>query len=234
MSLLVQFGQDKVLRVRINDPAHGNSFSLSIARELDVALRSQQILGLELSSTGRLFCAGGNLSQYAKMNRNSEGLRANREIGRVLDRVHQLKVPTVCVVQGDCFGGGVEVISSFDHVVAVPEALLGLWQRRIALSFGWGGGKRLLQRLSMQRLRTLALESRCLSAYEAQSAGLVDAVVLSSCLPDYLVNYWRALLALPQEPVAGIKAVTAKNEQKVFSSLWWSQAHREILARRRR
>lgn len=236
MAIQRQF-EDGILHLTIDHPTQGNSFGLEAAESLLDSLRTAQNLrdcqGLMLTATGRLFCAGGNLDDYARMQRASEGRKVNRRISKILGELRKWPLPTVCAVSGDCYGGGVELISTFDKILSAPHVLLGLWQRRVALSFGWGGAARLAERIGEARLRQLAIEARSLSAYEALRIGLVDEVHLPNLLEQRAREWLTAQAHLPRGPIEGLKTLAVDREQTLFERLWWSREHREILRKRR-
>jgi enoyl-CoA hydratase len=225
--------EDRILICTLDNPARGNAFSLADADVLLKSLkkyeRSDDVDGLLLVAVGRVFCSGGNLSDYGKMKTAAQGKAVNRKITAALNALDAWAKPTACVVSGDCFGGGVELIAAFDFVVAVPEALLGLWQRRIALSFGWGGGARLERRVGPQMLRRLALEARTFSAHEARELGIVDEVVVLTQSCARAEEWLHAQARLPKAPLASLKNFIARAEQKIFEKLWWNPEHRGVL-----
>ena len=96
----------RVLHLVFEDRSSRNSFSLRAARELKsiLAAYSGQYDFLIFSSIGRVFCSGGNLSDYAAMGEASQGQAVNREITDALDELARLPVPTFSLVQGDAIG----------------------------------------------------------------------------------------------------------------------------------
>lgn len=227
--------ENGVLRLTLNAPERGNSFSLRDAEELEKSLKasgSAGVRGLVLDARGRLFCAGGNLDDYAKMKTSRQGQTVNRKIASVLRRLAEFPHPTVTIVTGDCFGGGVELISAFDQVLCVPEAMFGLWQRRIGLSFGWGGGARIEKRIGPGKLKALALSTRSLSSYEALELGLVDEIHLKAVIEERALAWLDRAANLPLAPVAGLKTFDAGKERRLFERLWWNDEHRAVLRRR--
>lgn len=225
---------DETLRYRLSDPERGNAFSLSMARSLVQALREHdgRFREIVLSSEGRFFCAGGQLADYARMPNADAGRATNREIAEALELLASVPRPTLALVQGDCLGGGVELLSCFDRVIAVPEAGFGLWQRRVGLSFGWGGRDRLAERIARRRLAGLALDARTLGAREALRLGLIDEVALASRLEGAGESWRRRSRSLAATPVGALKALDS-NERAVFDEIWWNDEHRAVLASRR-
>ena len=96
------------------------------------------------------------------------GILANRKIRVQLKQLAHLPVPTLALVDGECYGGGVELLSCFDFIYSTPTSQFGLWQRKVGLTFGWGGGVRLLKRMSEHQLKQLCLEAKTLTALEAK------------------------------------------------------------------
>lgn len=225
---------DKILHISFEDLTSRNSFSIAAARELRSLLTSEKFEAVVFSAQGRVFCSGGNLSDYAAMSKPDEGIAVNDEIREVLASLAALPVPTIAAVGGDAFGGGVELMSCFDHVIAASHVVFGLWQRKIGLTYGWGGGPRLEARLGSARLKTLSLSTRSIGAGEAREAGLVDEVVRDTELLSTALARAKALASLPQEPVTKFKEWTAHTDAAVFNSIWWNQSHRAVLANRKR
>lgn len=230
---------DSVLHLVFEDATSRNSFSVAAARELREILKpivnssDRAVSALALSARGRVFCSGGNLSDYASMSSASEGTAVNTEIRLALSELASLPIPTVCIVEGDCFGGGVELVSCFDHVIAASHVMFGLWQRKISLTYGWGGGSRLARRLGSGTLRNLSLTTRSVGTREALSLGLIDEVAGSQIISLGLQRA-AALGDLPKEPVEKLKTFSAKSETEFFNSLWWNETHQAILAPRRK
>ncbi len=232
--MISSFIRDDILWLSFSDPDSRNAFSLGAARELRSSLLSGGFRAVVFSAPGRVFCSGGQLDDYAAMSTADEGRKVNDEIRDVLGALAELPLPTIACVTGDAFGGGVELISAFDYVLAVPHAMFALWQRKIGLSFGWGGGARLEKRLGSGRLRSLALSTHALSAREALEFGLVDQLVPTHSMGCSAAALAARLIALPSEPVSVLKGFSPTQERDDFNSLWWNASHASVLASRRK
>lgn len=222
--------EDQILVLSFLDLDRGNSFGQDIVSEFSAVLKSQKYKAvLFQSSHPRIFCSGGNLSDYNKLSR-AKCILANRKIRNFLNTLANLPVPTLALVNGDVFGGGLELLSSFDHVIASPRSLFGFWQRRLALTFGWGGGARLEKRMSTGSLKTWSLSTRALDAYAAQNLNLIQEVVATHRLEERAWQWLRQQIALPQEPLALLKNFDAKKEVSFFEKTWFNPSHKKLLA----
>jgi len=234
MGLLNGKIHDSILTLEFRDASSRNSFSIRAAEELREMCESKKgsYDAIVFYAPGRVFCSGGNLADYAAMTAANPGRDVNRRISQILDDFSRLTVPTFAVVHGDCLGGGLELISAFDTVLTSPHALFGFWQRRIALTFGWGGGRRLERRVGSKKLTQLALSASTFGSLEAHRIGLVDAVCVEPLLMEEALKRAKKLRDLPKAPVQPLKAWETAKEQQTFESLWWNEEHKAVLKAR--
>ncbi len=232
--LLSASKRSDILHLTLNDQTSRNAFSIRAACELRDHLKSKDFSAVLFQAQGRVFSSGGHLSDYASMSSAEEGRHVNDEIRDVLAELSALDRPTIAAVGGDAFGGGLEVLSCFDVVISVPNAIFALWQRKIGLSYGWGGGSRLEKRIGAAALKRLSLSTEAFSAHEALALGLIDRVVQESMLAAAALAQALQMMKHPEAPVAALKNFDASREVSDFNSLWWNPAHKHVLSTRKR
>ena len=225
--------EDTIL-LSFHDESSRNSLSLNAAKELDELIINASIKNIKsilFTAKGRVFCSGGNLRDYSSMQEAREGTQVNQQIGLILDRFSKCPIQTLALVDGDCFGGGIELLSAFDFVISSPHVLFAFWQRRVGLTFGWGGGERLKKRMSQHELVRLAMSAEVFGSAKACQLGLVDRVAPKGALLDMAMEYVNRNRQLPQAPLTYLKKWQGgeRTEQKLFESLWWAPEHREAL-----
>lgn len=236
MAGLYTKNEGDIVVVSIDNLANGQSFGLEEAIALEKILRKKpkgliwtnQKISSQRSPLRSPWCSGGNLKYYSSLKSRLQGLRANRKIAAALDKLAKYQAPKVALLDGDVFGGGLELLSCFDHVIAAPHVFLGLWQRRIALTFGWGGGRRLERRLGQNRMIKLAMDARSLSALEAHREGLVDEII-SFGGEARAIQYIKRQQELPQVPIEPLMNWSSRAEQKIFEKIWLNPEHKKIL-----
>lgn len=221
---------EEILKLTLTDSKTGNSFGIDAARELMILLKKlnapkSKVKVLIFTGQDRFFCTGGNLKYYRTLKTKAAGLKINREISGVLKSLYSLKIAKIALVNGDCFGGGLELLSCFDLIYSRPESLFGFWQSKQALSFGWGGGARIAERLSPMQTRRALLGSHCFSAYEAARMGLVDQVLSRFEIECAVVAFANQIALNSKETISCLNTLTSKNEEVLFSKLWWSKEH---------
>ncbi len=218
-----------ILYLTFNEVETRNAFSPDLAESLHQLRTSNKHSALVLRAKGPFFCSGGNLRHYQSLENKDQGLKKNRRILEVLDALENSPVPTVALVDGVCLGGGIELLSCFDQVIATPLSLFGLWQRRIGLTFGWGGEQRLVRRLGPARTRSWLNSSATISCWQAHQWGLVDQIELQGQLETAGDQWVSAVLEGGSESFREIK-LSSNDDNQVFSKLWLSGRHKEVLS----
>lgn len=225
--------ENETLILTLDNSRKGNSFGLQEAEDLSSALNEydDNVKGLVfVSAVPGLFCAGGNLKDYIRHGSAEEGYKVNRAITSVLEELSQFSGFKLALVDGDCFGGGMELLSAFDRIHATPASCFGFWQRRVGLTFGWGGWHRWRKKIPEKDLHLLSIEARTFGAHEAFQLGIVDQIISAESLWAQALHWVKQQGALPQKPMRSFKELCdGKEEQLVFENIWWNEEHRERL-----
>lgn len=150
----------------------GQLDDLCAALEGDAAVRAL----LVTSSSPRAFCAGADVREWGALDAEGMWRRWIAAGHRVFDRLARLPMPTVAVIPGVAFGGGLELALACDLRVASTEARFALPETRIGIVPGWGGSARLAALVGVGRAKRMALTGEPISAADAGRWGLVDEV----------------------------------------------------------
>ncbi len=95
------------------------------------------------SNGGKVFSGGANLDEI-KDNLNLPAVEKFVQLGLdTMNTIAASKKPTIAKVQGDAYGGGVELALACDKIVASHKATFTLPEVKLALFPGWGGPDRL-------------------------------------------------------------------------------------------
>ena len=195
----------------LNRPQSLNSFTRQMHRDLWAALdrveASQSVRALVLTGAGRGFCAGADLSEFDF----SEGpnLARRADPGPVIEqafnptarRLTQVRVPTVCAVNGVAAGAGASVAMACDIAIAAPGASFIQAFSKIGLVPDSGATWFLPQRVGLARALALAMTGDKLGAADAKAMGLIwdvqdDALAAAEALAQRLAAMpTRALVA---------------------------------------
>ncbi len=221
-----------------------NALTLADSRELKKHLKRPWKL-IVCKGEERVFCSGGQLKDYAKLKSKEPGLKINNEIKKNLTDLLKHPALKIALVGGDCFGGGIEFLGSFDLIYCVPHALFGFWQNKMGVSYGWGGYVSLQKKLSATFLKTVLLEEKVCTAFDLKEAGLIHEI-LPLCEFDKIADTWEKALASKPSKFEIHKGLRSNAEttdlrsnanaralqnsaDATFRKLWWAPEHRAIL-----
>lgn len=153
-----------------------NILTIEMMEELGRALRSVAegpgVRALVLGAEGKAFSAGVAVEDHLG-ERVKPMLEAFHQIFRHL---HSLDLPTVAVVQGPALGGGAELATFCDLVIASETATLGQPEIKVGV-FPPIAALWYPRRVGEARALQLLLSGEVISAREAERIGLVDRVV---------------------------------------------------------
>jgi enoyl-CoA hydratase len=181
--------RDHTVVLTMNRPARRNALSLDMIVRLadaweavdgDDTIRSVILTGADGAySVGADLDAGwmaGNRSTEPTEN-EKRAMEDKSIIARGLLLSDWLRTPIIAVVNGDCMGGGCEMLQQTDIRVAEEQARFGVPKARRGLIAGAGSTMRLKRQIPYAVALEMLLTGRILDAEEALRWGLVTHVV---------------------------------------------------------
>ena len=177
-----EIGDDHVCLLVFDRPESGaNIFDEATLDELNEHLDSVEndgsLSGLIVASAKKsIFVAGADLKTLLRQAKSGD-MRAFIAHGqRVLNRLAELKIPTVAAIHGASAGGGYEVTLACDYRIASddPATRIGLPETTLGLIPAWGGCTRLPRLIGVEKAAEVIAKGKLYSAEDARTLGLVD------------------------------------------------------------
>jgi 3-hydroxyacyl-CoA dehydrogenase/enoyl-CoA hydratase/3-hydroxybutyryl-CoA epimerase len=125
------------------------------------------------------FIAGADVEEFTQLD-SPDAVRALVESGWDLyNRLAAVSYPTLALVNGHCIGGGMELALACRYIVTVddPGTKLALPEVMLGIMPGWGGMKRLPERVAPPEALDMMLSGRNIDAVKAKRMGLADLCV---------------------------------------------------------
>jgi ethylmalonyl-CoA/methylmalonyl-CoA decarboxylase len=238
---------EDVAELVIDNPAARNAMTVHMMVDFaDAVIELEGWSGARLIVRGegeRAFCSGGHLRDVqSALLAPTASERMSIFMHDVLGRFARLPVVTVAAVEGAALGGGAEILTACDFIVASSTAKIGFVQAALGLSTGWGGATRLVQAVGAKR----ALNWLAFPTPRSAAAGHADGWVDRVCAPGAALAETRAWFStLDQVPAEAVRAMKANvrsaqqnppdlalaEERQRFLALWGGPAHRAALSR---
>lgn len=163
---------------------------------------------LILRGSGGAFSAGTDISQFDAVRTGADGVAYERRIGRVIDRVEALDIPTVAAIDGPAVGGGFALAVACDLRLASDRARLGVpVARTLGNCLSAENLGRVVDLVGAGRALELLFTGRLVSADQALEWGLVTRVVPAGELDAEASVLAAELAARAASTVAATKAL---------------------------
>ena len=148
----------------------------------------------------RAFCVGADISG---------DLEATPEISKIVNhallKTDIFKKPIIGAVNGDCIGGGLELLLPTDIRVASPNARFGLPEVKWSIYPFGGATIKLIQQIGYVQAMDLLLTGRLISAEEARQIGLVNDIRKTGSVLDWALEKAHMIVANSPSAVQAVK-----------------------------
>ena len=166
--------------IRLNRPQALNALSFKLVEDLSRAIDqvgASDARALLVTGAGeKAFCAGADIAELA--GRTLAQTKRGAELGQaVMGKIERLPMPSVAIVNGYAFGGGLELALACTFRLVTPNAKLGLPEIKLGLIPGYGGTQRLPRAVGEARALEMILTARTLDAQTALAWGLASRLV---------------------------------------------------------
>ena len=188
--------------------------------------KDASIRAVIIQGDGEHFCAGLDVTAVMKSPMNIvkllfKWLPGNCNLAQqVVLGWQSLSVPVFAVIQGNCFGGGLQIALGADYRIVHPDAKLAIMEARWGLCPDMGANVILPGLIKRDDAMWLASHAEPISANKAQQLGLITQV--SDDPKQHCLTMIETLLTRSPDTLAAIKRVT----QQSFST-----SRRQILAK---
>ena len=172
-----------VARITLNRPDKRNPIGPLTAGEIIHALdsRGPEVRVVVLTGAGKVFSAGGDLSQMAGGGSSAESPAQPASLVDLFRTMHELGAPIIAMVNGHALAGGLGLVVACDLAIASEEASfgtteiqLGLWPMMISAE--------IVRSVGRKAALELMLTGKRITAAEAVRIGLVNRAVPAAAL----------------------------------------------------
>jgi 2-(1,2-epoxy-1,2-dihydrophenyl)acetyl-CoA isomerase len=172
-----------VATITLNRPNSMNAMSPQMGAELhEVALKIDADHGIRavvLTGAGKVFCAGGDLGEFAAAGDGARTLimKMTGDLHLALSRLARNAAPVIAAVNGTAAGAGFSLLMAADLAIAAEGAVMTMAYTNAGLSPDGSSTYYMPRKIGDRRARELMLTNRVLSAQEALDWGVVNQVV---------------------------------------------------------
>ena len=166
--------------ITLNRPEALNALSFALIRELarafdEVAASNARAL-LVTGAGAKAFCAGADIKELT--GRPLADQKRGAELGQAtFAKLDRLPMPSVAIINGYAFGGGLELALACTFRLATRNAKMAFPEIKLGLVPGYGGTQRLPRVVGEARALEMIMTGRTVDAEEAVRLGLVNRLL---------------------------------------------------------
>jgi methylglutaconyl-CoA hydratase len=187
-----------VATATLNRPEVGNAYNEDLLAELIGGLQQlgpdPSVRCLVVRGAGRHFQAGADINWLgcAAKYGPDENYAASMATTRAMQLLNEFPKPTIALVHGACFGGGIGIVCCADVAFATPDARFGLTEVRVGVA-PTPISTHMVNAMGLRHTRRYALTGEQFDAQEALRIGLVHEVVPADQMEAKLADVLDAI-----------------------------------------
>jgi len=217
--------------VRLNRAEKHNALDMAMFKAIDKISRqlkqNRKIRAVIVQGNGEDFCSGLDVKSVLSQRSSAMSLLAKWLPGqanlaqRVSFNWRKIPVPVIMVIQGRCWGGGLQIALGADFRFTTPEASLSIMEGKWGLIPDMGANLALRELLAKDVALKLAMTAEVISAQSALEMGLITGV--SNAPLQQAMQLVEQITERSPDAVAAVK----KLYQKTWFRAEWLMLARE-------
>ena len=179
MSALQYVHKDGIATITLNNPPQnriGGELSQQLGEVIMNLKQRDDTRAILIKAEGKDFSWGGDITPWNTITADEFANNLKQGIPLV-NTLENLPVPIIVAIQGNCFGGGLELALRGDFLIAADDAKFNHPEATIGVFTFLGGVQRVAERVGRTRAIEWAMTAEVIDAQKALDAGLINRVV---------------------------------------------------------
>jgi enoyl-CoA hydratase/carnithine racemase len=190
---------DGVASVQLDNPERRNAITKQMCQEIQLLLprldRDREVRVVTLRGAGDTFSAGAAIDDLASV------LLDPQRDGSTVDQLSladaaivAMQKPVIAIVDGVCMGGGWQLASACDFIVASERSVVAITPAKIGVIYPRAGIERLLRQVGPANAKFILFGGETFTALRARQLGLITEVVPDGKFEDRVGELVHTLL----------------------------------------
>lgn len=176
---------DNIGRLTLVNPAKRNAMSYGMWSAIPELVSrcdaDSSIRAIVLTGSGDHFCAGADISEFGDNRSDEAGAKAYENAVKAANAaLLNARKPTIALIRGTCYGGGVGLALACDIRLAREDARFRVPAARLGLGYAFDNVQLVVARIGFAATADLLFSARVFDAAQAERDNLVRKVFASS------------------------------------------------------
>ena len=198
MGVITYEQRGSVASITLNRPEVLNAFNFDMLTELHAVIESIRIhpdirIVLITGAGDKAFSVGADLKERRTLPDTLVKRNLNK-FGEVFNAIESLPQPTICILNGYAFGGGLELALACDFRFAVQDIVVGLTETKLGIIPGAGGTQRLPRLIGEAKALEMILCAKKITSEEGLAYGLFTKVIKRPSLTEEVSHFVNSIL----------------------------------------
>lgn len=198
-----------------NQPEKKNAISLDMSMKvvevLDAFAQDATARVMVVMGAAGTFISGADISEFESRRNDAAAAAKYAEISnRMFSAMREVEKPTIAMVEGFCFGGGVALAACCDMRIAADDALFSIPAAKLGLGYRVDFTQMLVDLMGPSFTREMLYTGKRFSAQEAAAMGLVNRVLPKAELEKFVRDYAKTISENAPLSVRTSKAVVGE------------------------
>ncbi len=212
-----------VANIILNRPGAHNALNADMLHALLNVLsdltRNESVRVIILSGNGENFCPGADLNWMKETTKDQSDSAISQQLATLMYRLNSVSKPTIAVVKGAVYGGGIGLVACCDIVLAAKDTHFCFSEVRLGL-IPAVISPYVIRLIGTRAARRYLLTSELIRAEQALAIGLVNEVLDENELQTFTSNLTKKLIrAGPKALSLTKKLITNVSQTQLDKSL---------------
>lgn len=226
---------DGVASVGIDNPGHRNALTKAMCQELQALMprldSDPDVAVVTLRGSGDTFSAGAAIDDLVSvlLDPQEDGSRVDH-LSRADAAICATRKPTIALVDGACMGGGWQLASACDFIVASERSRFAITPAKIGVIYPRAGIERLIRQVGPANTKFILFSGDTFGALQARQLGLVTETVPDAEFDEHTTRLVRTLLSRSRFSIHTLKQlVDAGSANDSELDQLWQDAWAEMI-----
>lgn len=203
---------NEICTITLNRPEKHNAFNEEFMHEFRNALLhcedNNAVKVVIIKANGKNFSAGADLNWMQKVRNytEDENFADAMILANLLSTLYNLTKPTIAMVQGKTFGGGVGLVAACDIAITTDSAEFSFSEVKLGL-IPAVISPYIINSIGSRQANVLFMSAEIFSAHKAKRLGLIHEVVQEDELQIFTKKYAQEICKYPQNTVKACKSL---------------------------